>query len=63
MPYRYKKLFTAKPGNPGMSKDKYGSDAEDIELLVPIGTLLKDAITGKVLAHLYEDDQTRVGAK
>ncbi|MBP7847914.1 hypothetical protein KA013_01685 [Patescibacteria group bacterium] len=46
-----------------MSKDKYGSDAEDVELLVPVGTLIKDAHTGKVLAHLFEDNQVRVGAK
>lgn len=56
-------MFTAKPGHPGMSKDKYGADAQDIELLVPIGTLIKDQVSGDILAHLHTDNQLWTGAR
>lgn len=53
--YKYKKIFKAKPWFPGRSKDQYGANAEDIVLLVPIGTLIKDN-TGKAL-YVFSKDQ------
>lgn len=55
LPYRFRKIFKAKPWFPGRSKDQYGANAEDILLLVPIGTLIKDT-DGEIL-HVFSKDQ------
>lgn len=51
---RYKTKRKAKKGAPWQSKDKYGLNGQDIIIPVPVGTLLKDAQTGHVIAHLQE---------
>ncbi len=55
LPYRFRKIFKAKPWFPGRSKDQYGANAEDIILLVPIGTLIKDA--NWEILHIFSKDQ------
>lgn len=57
MHYRHHKKFVAPHGEPGQSKDKYGKAAEDLLLYVPIGTLIKDTATHKVLAHFTQNGQ------
>ena len=54
LPFRYRKNFKAKYGMPGMSKDQYGSNAADLILPVPVGTMIKEG--GKVL-HVFSQDQ------
>lgn len=58
MPFRYKKKYAAKSGNPGQTSDKYGKDADDIVLHVPLGTLIKDVRTGRIVGHV-----TRAGER
>lgn len=53
--YRFRKIFKAKPGFPGRSKDQYWANAEDIILSVPIGTLIKNS-AGQAL-HVFKKDQ------
>ncbi len=43
--FRYKKVFEADSGKPGMPKKKFGSKASDLEIKIPIGTLIKDEKT------------------
>lgn len=40
--YKFRKIFKAKPGSPGRSKDQYWANAENIILPVPIWTLIKN---------------------
>ena len=63
MDFRYKKKYTAENGEDGRGKQQYGRDAEDLVIKVPVGTLIKDADTGNVMADLKEDGQRFVAAK
>ena len=44
-------------GKNGMGKDRHGAYGDDLVILVPQGTLLKDAETGEVLVDLAEPEQ------
>ena len=50
----------AKRGRNGMGKDRHGASGEDLTILVPQGTLVKDAETGDLLADMAEADQSIV---
>lgn len=50
----------AERGRHGMGKDRHGAGGEDLVLLLPRGTLIKDAETGELLADLTEADQSLV---
>ena len=56
-PYRHKREFAAGRGMQGESGLKDGRAGEDVVLEVPLGTLVKDAPSGEVLAELLEDGQ------
>ena len=55
--------FRARDGEGGMGSLKHGSDAENIAVEVPIGTLVLDRETGEVLADLTEKDSSFCAAK
>src|SRR5215217_1105427 len=57
------RLFKAENGEKGGSGDCTGRSGEDELLMVPVGTLIKDAETGEVLADLKEDGQSTVIAE
>ncbi len=50
--FRYKRKYAAKNGNAGMSGRKNGRKAEDLIVRVPMGTLIKDAETGRIIADI-----------
>jgi GTP-binding protein len=50
--YRYARIHRAKNGENGMGSDKYGRGADDVELRVPVGTVVTDADTGELVADL-----------
>ncbi|MBQ7314527.1 MAG: GTPase ObgE [Clostridia bacterium] len=47
--YRYKHKFVAENGANGMGNKMHGKSGEDVVLLVPPGTLIKDAASGRIL--------------
>lgn len=54
-------LARAKPGNAGGSARKSGARAEDVRLAVPVGTQVRDAVRGNLLADLaLEGDEVVV---
>ena len=55
--FRYKKKFKAENGNNGEGAHKFGKSGEDLYIKVPIGTVIKDAQTGEILADLSEKGQ------
>lgn len=61
--FRYHKKFIAKPGNPGEGSNKEGRSAEPIYIKIPVGTLIRDAETGELIADVTEDGQEVVVAK
>jgi GTP-binding protein len=50
--YRYAKTHTAKNGEPGRGADCYGRAGVDVELRMPVGTIISDFETGDLIADL-----------
>ena len=50
--YRYKHHFRAEPGGPGQRSRRHGKTGSDLELQVPPGTTIYDAVTGDLMADL-----------
>lgn len=63
MDFRYRRHYKGQRGEHGKGKNMHGASAPDLVIKVPVGTVIKDAETGAVLADLVENGQTFVGAK
>lgn len=61
--FRFRRLFKAKPGGKGEGSNKYGRNAEDLLITVPLGTIVKDEESGQVMADLLRDGQQAIVAK
>jgi len=61
--FRYRKNYKAEKGDPGGSSLKDGKDGKDIFIKVPIGCIVKDAETGKIIIDLNEDGKELIAAK
>ncbi|HKA38674.1 MAG TPA: GTPase ObgE [Burkholderiales bacterium] len=53
--YRYARIHRARDGENGRGSDQYGKSAPDIELRVPVGTVVTDLEEGTALADLDRD--------
>jgi GTPase len=56
-PYRNSREFSAERGGNGAGSMKKGSDGADVVLLVPRGTVVREADSGEFLAELITDGQ------
>lgn len=54
--FRYKRKYLAKKGENGMGDRRRGKNAEDLVIRVPLGTLVKDADTGRIIADISTHD-------
>lgn len=61
--YRYTRTYRAAHGENGRGSDCFGKGGDDLILRVPVGTLITDLATGKVVADLAEDGSSVVVAK
>ena len=61
--FRTKKKFDAENGENGMGKNKTGKNGEDLDILVPLGTIVCNAESGLKISELIEDDQRLLVAK
>jgi GTP-binding protein len=61
--YRHQRIFRAQNGDNGHGSDCYGKGGEDIILRVPVGTVVMDLGSGRVVADLAHDGQTAVLAR
>lgn len=55
--FRFKKKFKAEDGKNGEGARRYGKSGEDLYVKVPIGTIVKDAESGKTIADLSTPNQ------
>lgn len=55
--FRYNRRFKANNGENGSGNHCNGKYGEDLYIKVPIGTVIKDAVTGRVVADLSEENQ------
>ena len=58
--FYYAKHFRAGNGTNGASKNCYGKQGEDVVVKVPVGTLIRDAETGLLMADLDEQDKKAI---
>ncbi len=58
--FRYNKKFKAENGENGSGSHCNGKYGKDLYIKVPIGTIVKDVETGKVVADLSNPDQTEL---
>jgi GTP-binding protein len=61
--YRYQRRIAAGNGEHGRGSDCYGASGEDVELRLPVGTVVIDQETGHTLADLATDGQRALLAK
>lgn len=55
--FRYKRKFVAENGANGGADKFHGKSGADITVLVPPGTLLRDAASGKIIFDMAESDE------
>lgn len=61
--FRYRRLFKAKVGGKGQGSNKYGRDADDLLITVPVGTIVREEESNQVMADLSRDGQQAIIAK
>src|SRR5262245_29940315 len=61
--FRFKRDYKAERGEQGSSNNKHGKDGHDVELRVPVGTLVTDAETGERVADLVRHGQREIVAQ
>ncbi|HOA83493.1 MAG TPA: GTPase ObgE [Thermodesulfovibrio thiophilus] len=61
--YRYKKIYKAESGEHGKGSNMTGRDGEDLIIKVPVGTVIKNMETNKIIADLDEEGKSIVIAK
>jgi len=61
--FKYRSHFLAKGGAHGRGKKQHGKKGVDYTILVPRGSIIKDAETGQVLAELVDVDDCYLAAR
>ncbi|MBL8325346.1 MAG: GTPase ObgE [Rubrivivax sp.] len=61
--YRFARRHEARNGEPGRGSDQFGAAGPDIELRMPVGTIVSDAASDERLVELLEHDQRALLAK
>lgn len=60
---RFNRKIKAEDGGNGKTKKMHGADGKDFIVKVPVGTIVKDAETGRILADLTKNKQQEIVAK
>lgn len=63
MDFKYKKKYQAENGQDGMKKNRFGKKGEDLIIRVPVGTLVIEKESGRLMKDLCHDGDTLVAAK
>ena len=58
--FRYKRNYIAKNGENGKKNKMSGKAAEDMVITVPLGTIIKEVESGKVMADMVNIDENRL---
>ena len=54
--FKYKKKYEAGKGENGSKKNRSGKNAQDLIVKVPVGTVVKDLDSGRILADISDDE-------
>lgn len=61
--FQHQSIFKAENGENGRGKSQHGHCGKDISIRVPLGTIVKDVSSGKIIADLTQDGQVVLVAK
>lgn len=61
--YRYKTKYKATNGEDGMGKKRFGKKGEDLYLYVPVGTIVRENTSGKIIKDLKKNGEEFLIAK
>jgi GTP-binding protein len=61
--YRFARIHRADDGGKGMGADCYGRAGKDVELRVPVGTIVRDAESGELVADLAKEGERALLAR
>ena len=61
--FRYKRKYKAQDGEPGGKRKCFGKGGEDLIIRLPVGSYVKDAESGEVLADFTEHEQRVIIAR
>lgn len=62
MDFKYKRKYVAENGENGMKRNKYGRKGKELEIRVPVGTVISDSDSGRFMCDLAEDGVRFVAA-
>ena len=60
---KFNQHHVAKRGGPGEGGNRTGRNSSDVEIVVPVGTVIRDMETGELLADMTEDGQRAIIAR
>lgn len=60
MDFRYKKLFKAENGVDGSKRNCTGANGKDVLIKVPVGTIIREAETGKIMADMVTPFEEKI---
>ncbi|MBQ0005754.1 MAG: GTPase ObgE [Clostridiales bacterium] len=63
MDFKYKKKYQAENGQDGMKKNRFGKKGQDLIIKVPVGTMIIEKETGRLMKDLCHEGDTLVAAK
>ena len=63
MDFKFQSVFKAENGENGYIKTQHGKCGKDLYIKVPVGTIVKDYSTGKIIADLNEEGQKIMAAQ
>lgn len=61
--FRYRNLFRAEAGRGGSGQNKKGRSGSDLIVETPVGTVLKDPVTGEIFADLTHAGERAIAAR
>ncbi len=61
--FRVARKFRAQNGQPGAGRNMTGKSGDDLDVLVPVGTVVHDVDTGELICDLTEDGQRQLVAE
>ncbi|MCI1958766.1 MAG: GTPase ObgE [Clostridia bacterium] len=59
MDFRYKRHFSAEPGTDGSKRNCTGADGQSVVVKVPVGTIIREAESGKIMADITKDGERK----
>lgn len=59
--FKYRRKFVAPNGGDGTARKFHGANADNIEIPVPPGTVIKDAASGRIIKDMSDEDVAQTG--